>query len=136
MKKINKAGVVKYAVSIAICIALVWLYLGLRDFSGADTMEKYRMLSDAFLIPGVLLFMSGCLVSVANQGALDGISYASSRALRRLIPGVDRVDEKYFDYVQRKREKRIRRYGFLFVVGGVSLAISVLFMILFYRLYS
>ena len=136
MSKESRSSLIKYAVSVMFGGVLVWLYLALRDFQAAELMEKYRMLSDAFLIPGILLVMAGFLISVTNQGALDGISYATGRAFRKLIPGMDRVDEKYYDYVERKRQKRVKGYGFLFVVGGVFLAIAVIFMVLFYRLYS
>ena len=36
---------------------------------------------------------------------------------------------------QRKKEKRIHGYSFLYVVGGVCMVISIVFMVLFYRLY-
>ena len=99
-------------------------------------MEKYRILCDAFTIPGVVLVMLGALMAISNEGALYGISYVLGYAFRILIPAKRHEHEKYYDYVERKKgEGQVKGYGFLFVVGGASLAIAIVFMILFYRLY-
>lgn len=135
MKNSVKAGLIKYGTAILFCGALVWVYVSLRDFSAAEPVEKYRMLSDAFMIPGMILIMAGLLLFVSGQGGMDGISYMAGRAIRSLVPGMDRVDEKFFDYVKRKQEKRVRGYGFLFAVGAASLAVAFIFLFLFYRLY-
>lgn len=135
MSKRGKVLLAKYGGSGAFTAVLAYAYIALRDFDGAKLVEKYRMLSDAFTVPGVVLLMLGCLIGAANMGALDGITYAVGFAFRSLIPGGRHKDEKYFDYVERKREKRIKGYGFLFIAGGVAMAIAIVFFILFYSIY-
>ncbi len=130
-----KVRLAKYGGSAAFVGLMVWLYMSLRDFSGAALVDKYRMLSDAFTVPGMLLLMFGCLIWVSDLGALDGIAYALTFAFRSLIPGGRHKDEKYADYVERKRKKKAKGYGFLFASGGVTMAAAVVFMILFYTLY-
>ena len=132
-----KVGLVKYSIMAAVVALCAWSYIDLRDFEGAVLMEKYRMLCDAFTIPGVGLIMIGGLCWVAGQGAVDGLTYAVRFAIFSLIPGkrVER-DEKFADYVMRKRGKRTQGYGFLFWSGLVSLLIAGVFMYLFYSLYN
>ena len=136
MKSSVRGKVIKYGVSSAFCLGLAAVYVGLRDFSLQSTMEKYRILCDAFTIPGLVLVMIGALMAVSNEGALYGVTYVLGYAFRILIPGKRHEHERYYDYVERKREEgKVKGYGFLFIVGGISLAIAIIFMILFYRLY-
>ena len=134
MSKRVKVLLAKYGGSAAFAGVMAWLYISLRDFDGAKLADKYRMLSDAFTVPGILLLMFGCLIWISNLGALDGLAYAVSFAIRSLIPGARYKDEKYGDYVERKQENRVKGYGFLFVSGGVTMAVAIVFMILFYSL--
>ncbi len=135
MKKNTGKTLCKYTVSFAFCASLTWLYLALRDFASASKLEQYRMLSDAFLIPGLLMVLFALLIILSGKGALDGISYMARRALCMLIPGIGLREERYFDYIERKRKNPLRGYGFLFVVGGCFLLVSVFFYIQFYQLY-
>lgn len=135
MSKRVKVLLARYGGSATFVGFMAWLYISLRDFDGAKLVDKYRMLSDAFTVPGILLLMFGCLIWISNLGALDGLAYAVSFAIRSLIPGARYKDEKYGDYVERKRENRVKGYGFLFISGGVTMAVAIVFMILFYSLY-
>lgn len=131
---ILKKGI-KYLITFLLCGSLTGLYLSLRDFSQAELIEQYRMLCDAFLLSGLLPVLLALLLTLSNAGALDGISYLAGRAIRMLIPGSKRKEERFFDYVERKRNTPVRGYGFLFVAGGCFLAISMVFYFLFYSLY-
>lgn len=118
---------IKYGASAAFVGLTAWLYISLRDFNGAMPQERCRMLSDAFTVPGFLLLMLGCLIRAGNMGALDGITYA----LRFVVRG---REESYGDFVERKRRSG-KGCGFLFLSGGVAVAVSVVFLILFYSMY-
>jgi hypothetical protein len=103
---------------------------------GQPLVEQYRILCDAFTVPGLLLIIFGSLLWVSNTGALDGLMYAVTTAVRFLIPGGRlKMEEKYGDYVERRREKPVRGYGFLLISGCVTMAISLVFMALFYAVY-
>ena len=106
----------------------------MENFLTSALVEKYRILCDAFSVPGMMLIMTGFLVMVSNQGAFEGIGYAVKYAAKMLIPGPKKM-EKYYDYLQRRRGKKIQGYGFLFIVGGCNLLIAGIFMALFYNLY-
>ena len=133
MSKEAKVRLTKYVSAFAFVAVMAYIYIGARDFAGASLVVKYWILCDALTIPGILLIMAGALVWVSNMGALDGISYALTHTLRSLIPGMRaRSDEKYADYVERRREKPIRGYGFLVIAGCITMAAALVFMALFF----
>ena len=137
MKKENLNKRVSLIVCLVIGGFLAYLYVGLRDFAGVSLMEKYRMLCDAFTIPGLLFLMLGLLMSISKQGALDGVTYVVSYGLKMLIPGHHDKQEKFIDYVQRKREKnKGKSFGFLYLTGAICMGIALVFLILFYNLYN
>lgn len=134
MKKSPFTWLLKYGITSAVGILMVMATLDLHGYAEASSaLERYRILADAFTIPGVVLMLCAVLVAVANEGAFEGISYALSYAVSMLIPGIHRERERFEDYIERRREKgRTRDFGFLFFVGAVFFAIAVIFIVLFY----
>ena len=133
-----KSNLLKYGISGGIAFVLIWIYCSTRNLWLQIPMERWRILCDAFTIPGLTYIMVGFLMMIANEGFFDMLSYACSKAVGMFLPGRGFSDdgEKYYDYVQRKKDKRVSGFGFLFVVGGVLMAFALLFLFLFYRLYN
>ena len=52
----------------------------------ATAAEKYRLLSDAFTIPGSILLMVGLLVAISNAGNFIGLGYAVQHLKDMLVP--------------------------------------------------
>lgn len=138
MKKRVLSILLKYGITVLIGFAMVMAVLDFHGFAeAASQVERYRILSDAFTIPGVILLMCGLLVFIANEGAFEGISYAVTYAVKMLIPGSSKEHERYGDYLERRREKgKAHGYGFLFITGGAFFLTAVLFILLFYSVYS
>ena len=129
----------KYGISAAIALGLAYLFVSLRvDFAHPEltpVMEWYRILCDGFTVPGLLFLMVGFMVTLSNQGALDGLGYVASSAFKLLIPN-NGMKERYSEYLERRRANRLRGYGFLYVIGAVCMAVAGIFMALFYSLYA
>ena len=120
----------KYSLCFLFVGVMAAWYVGGRDLN--DLQTRYRLLCDGLTIPGVLLLCAGSLAWVSNQGALDGISYGLSLALRALIPGKSLSPrERYGDFVARKRANPLRGYGFLLICGGLTVALSLMFLFLY-----
>lgn len=136
MSKNVKANLLKYGISIGVGLLIAYTYVSLRDFETLELADKYRTLCDAFTIPGVLLLISGLLVTVSNEGALDGLGYILMQGLSMLIPGKGPGTERYADYVERKRNNRLKGYGFLYISAIFFLVIMLVFLILFYSVYQ
>ena len=134
-----KKNILKYGISASIALSLVYLYVSLRadihDPASLPVLEWYRVLCDAFTIPGLVFTMLGLLVSLSNQGALDGIGYAATVAFKMLI-GAGANQERYAEYLERRRANRLKGYGFLYAVGLACLAVAMVFMGLFYSMYG
>ena len=138
MSNRTKVNLAKYGITSVIALAMIWVYCSSRDLFQQPIMERWRILCDAFTIPGLCYVMTGFLLMIANEGFFDMLSYACSKAVGVFLPGRGFSDdgETYYDYVQRKRENRRMGFGFLFVVGCILMAFALLFLMLFYRLYN
>lgn len=135
--------ILKYGISTAVALAMVVGYVCSRDdgtkgFWGWSAVEQYMILCDAFTIPAVMFLGIGGLVWASTMGAMDGLSYVVKYALGGLIPGYGRKEkqERYYDYLQRKRANRTTGYGFLLVVGGILGVIALIFLALYYGYYN
>ncbi len=133
MREYLKKNAVKYTIAFCFAGLLANVYISMRDFAGAAKVDQYRMLCDAISLPGMLLVLFGGLMWVSGKGAVDGLAFAGKKLLNSLIPGNRiREEERYADYVERKRESRKGGYGFLFISGGICVAVSVIFYVLYY----
>lgn len=139
MKTPLSKALIKYGISFGISFLLVYVFVAARvDFhnlSGTAAVDWYLILCDAFTIPGLIFLMLGCLMSLSSGGALDGVSYVLRNAFKMLIPGGALKMERYYEYKERKRANRAKGYGFLYITGLVCMALALIFMFLFYRVY-
>ena len=130
-----KKPLARYGITAALAALTAGGHLALHGFSAAlPADERYRILCDAFTVPGLMLVLIGVLVALSNEGSFDALGYAVRYAVRRLIPGAGLRQETYGDFVERRREQgRVRGYGFLFHVGLVFLCAAAVFLYLYYR---
>ena len=135
MSKRLKTELIKYSVTFMVSFALVAYYAFSRDILNLDPVGVYRTLCDGFFLPGIFMIFFGLLFIMNSVGALDAISYLLKYAVRTFAPGAFDPMPPYLEYVENRRENRSKGFGFLFVVGGVFLSFSVLFLILFYSVY-
>lgn len=136
--KNRRAILLKLGVSTLLSLLLTLAVLTTHGFWQTELpVERYRLLCDGFSVPGVLLVCAGALIFISNYGIFNGISYAARYVARMFVPWSGRRDESYGDYVSRRAEKgNITGYGFLFLVGGVFLAVSLVFLALFFHYFE
>ena len=134
-----KKNLLKYGISVSLALLMAYAFVALRvDFEHPEEtalVDWYRIVCDAFTVPGLLFLMFGAFMSLSNEGALDGLGYVCVNGLKMLIPGGAMKMERYKEYLERKRENRPKGYGFLYVVGGAGMAIAFVFLFLFYQVY-
>ena len=111
----------------ALLFVLSLLYQKPAQISGAR--EWLRILSNACLLPGVLLSGLSALLRISGEGLFDGLRYTMSSLLARLR-GVDKKYASYFDYT--RREKKQRGGDPLLLPGLFFLATAILLTILYY----
>lgn len=126
---------IKYLVSLVVGALFAVMVLFIENyFSATETIERYKILSDAFTFAGVLLILFAALVFISSKGGFDGIGYSLSRLVKMLIPFANRSDETYAQYKERKRAKGITKgYSCVFFSGLAYFAVSIVFLILYYN---
>ena len=87
-------------------------------------MEKFRILSDIFAVPGLFCLFFGGLRWLAGQGAFRGLGYILENALRLLT----------FQQAKPYQPKETKKTGVagLLITGVVCIVISGLFAGLYY----
>ncbi len=131
--KIKKA-LIKYAIALAIGAGLALLCLSLNDYGGAmEAVERYRLLADAFTVPGVVFVLVAGLVHVSTDGFFDMLSFGFKKAGEMLIPFMKHSKESFYDYKTRKNGNRLSGYSFIFFTGLAFLAVAVVFLILYFQ---
>lgn len=123
----------KYGILSLSCLMVAVLYISAKDLSSLSLKEKYRVISDGFAIPGMLVTNFGLMFFVASKGALDGVLYGVRYMVLSLIPNGRKKIQKYGDYVEDKRKKRITGMGYFVHVGIVFCLISLIFVVLYNR---
>ena len=111
----------------ALLFVLSLLYQKPAQISGAR--EWLRILSNAALLPGVLLSGLSALLWISGEGLFDGLRYTMSSLMARLR-GVDKRYASYFDYT--RREKKQRAGDPLLLPGLFFLAAAILMTIFYY----
>ena len=115
---------------------MTWWYINSRWSAELPLVEQYRVLCDAFSIPGIMMVLFGALFSLNNLGALDTIAYLMSYIPRMIAPGAFGEPQQLIDFVESRRAKRSKGYGFLYVVGFIFLGIALVFLYLFYSVFE
>ena len=139
----SRSGVTKwkvFGISMVISLALATVFILLRlDLSVLDQIPPvilYRVLCDAFTVPGLLMLMFALLMSVSNEGALDGVGYVAAYALKMLIPGAALKTETYKEYLERRRANRVKNYVTLYLTALICLIVAAVFLVLFYTVFE
>ena len=135
MRKSHKVMILRCLSAAAVGGAVAWWYGTSRWEEEMELVLQYRVLCDAFSIPGVMMVLFAALFSLNNLGALDTIAYLMSFLPRMLAPAAFGEPEKLIDYVERRRAKRTKGYGFLYIVGFTFLGIAIYYLVMFYRVF-
>ena len=135
MRKSIKVGILRCLSAAAVGSAVAWWYGTSRWVEDMALVEQYRVLCDAFSIPGVMMVLFALLFSLNNLGALDTIAYLMSFLPRMIAPGAFGEPEQLIDFVERRRLKRSKGYGFLYIVGFIFLGIAIFYLVKFYSVF-
>lgn len=128
--KSKQVTMIGYIITNVICIIAVCLQVfGNALFQQTDILRIYHILCDAFVLPGTLCLLVAALIALSNEGSLDAISYMLRRLGQSLIPFSKKNDERYADYIAKK--KRIKGYSFITWTGLGYFTIGMIFLVLY-----
>ena len=109
---------------IVLVLLIVW-----NTFGQTDQRKVLTALSDAFFIGGFIIFGIGGLAFIASTGFFDTLSYGFISIWYLFIKWTYKKGEheKYYDYVERKRElrekKKDRAFSLYIILVGIFLII-------------
>ncbi len=135
MRKSLKGYILRCLSTAAVAGVVTWWYYNSRWSVDLPLVDQYRVLCDAFSIPGILLILFALLFTLNNLGALDTIAYLMSFLPRMIAPGAFGEPEKLIDFVENRRQKRTKGYGFLYIVGFMFLGIAIFYLVKFYSVF-
>lgn len=126
--------VYKYLITAAFGAVLAFIVLLIKDvFHLSQTVDVMKALCDGFFISGVLIACFGGLVFASNGGVFDMITYGVKNLfwLFKKNPA-DRKYKDFYEYREAMKEKK-RSYGYMVIVGLAYIAVSLIFLALYYN---
>ena len=129
-----KKNILRYSIASAVGLALAFVILCFKNiFSQTDAVKVFQILCDAFFVTGICFACIGVIMLAGNGGAFDMLGYAFVMLFDALRKDISkRKYNDFYEYRQAKKEKK-RNVLYMFVVGGAFIAISVIFLILYYQ---
>lgn len=130
-----RAKLLRYGISVAVGVILSLLIMILKGiFTETDSVQIFNILSDSFLVPGVLLAGVGLLVFASNGGIFDMLAYGILLIGYKFMRDVTkRKYRTYYDYKESRKGKK-RDMAFLLIVGIIFIVISAVMLIPYYIL--
>jgi hypothetical protein len=124
----------RYAIVFGVGLAAALLAAAAEGvFSKNEALQIMKALSNAFLVPAVILGGAGLLTVCAAGGSFDLLAYSSMKLLGLFRPGRNKSlwSRDYYEYKTANDKKRRPRW-FLVVSGAVFLLLSFVFLALYY----
>lgn len=120
-----------------IIVSIIGILIAVSIFTSRNLLDASNIkdityiLSDGFLLPGVLIIGVGILIIVSNGGIFDIFTYSLKKMRATKMFGEKRSQafNSFYDY---RVSKEKAPFGFLIIVGGVFFGLSVIFNIMFY----
>lgn len=117
-----------YFITIILIVAVVALMIWSRRLFAAETVKEFMgLLSDCFLVPGVLFFGFGALSWASTKGVYDVLSFGGGSIMRFFIPGMQREKyDNFYNYKMEKEKKGRTWFPEALICGAVTLLLSFL----------
>ena len=131
-----KKKLLQYLICFIVGALIAFLIMESKGlFTVNEPVEIAAILCDAFFVPGILFVMIGALVWISTTGLFDSLGYAFHVASHTLLPFLFKsANKSFYDYKAEKDESRAKTPAFVFIVGVVFLAASVIALIIWQNL--
>ena len=132
-KKVLLNSLVAYIVYGSISVVLFLLVFLLRKpWEVDDSSYMMQILSDSFVIPGVIILCVFALQLISFWGGFDGLLWGFRFALSSFIPvGPLQKHKSYGDYKLEKMAKRKKAHLEGLVVGAILLILGLIFYLIY-----
>ena len=133
MKKENKALLVKYIICFVVACLITFIVFWIKGFFTDRLSVNLQILSDGFVVSGILMTLFAGMMFVSGEGALLGIGFVLRNIVLIFTPMGRANHELYADYRERKlkKMKKSSDHAVLFT-GLFFLAIGIIFTVIWY----
>lgn len=116
----------KFWISFIVCCVCSFLLAWSRGvFAQTAPIYVFHILSDSFLVVGILATCIALLIFVSNEGTFDILVYGLKSFWSFFKRDMSRKYDTFYDYRVARQEKKVP-FLFLLVCGGAFLLLSVL----------
>jgi hypothetical protein len=116
----------RYLIVLSIGFALAILVGAMRDlFSQTEAKVIFKILCDAFFVPGIFISAAGLIVFSTNEGTFDAMAYGISAFVNMFKREPLKKRESFYDYRASRSEKKVK-FGYLLITGGAFLLVSMI----------
>lgn len=121
-----------YLITAGIALLMSLLVLVIRNtFSVTEQAQLFQDLSDAFIIPGVIVLCVAGLVFSTNGGTFDMLSFSVTKVFDLFRKEENKRGHKNFYEYRKAKEGTERSFWHLIIVGAVFIVIGVVFYIIY-----
>ena len=132
----RKEKLISYGICLAVAVGLLLLVLSVNGYwQSEEPMDRDRILCDGFSVPGALLVLTAGVLYASGQGIFNGVLYGLKRGKEILLPFLPSEYVPYREFIKKREKKRITGFGCVFFTGLAFLAVGILLLIRFNRLY-
>lgn len=124
MQESTKKLLVDLVLGLVIALASAFLF-GL--FQAASTSDLFRIASDCFFVPAVILLAIGGLTWTKNGGVWDGIGFTFKTAMNRVKRNYDEERMTFAEY-REERERKTSSPKSALIAGAIYLVFALLFL--------
>lgn len=130
-------ALLQYSITTAIGVSVAVVIMAVKGLFGGvelEPQEIYKILSDAFFVPGVIIGGVGLIVFASHGGVFDMLGFSV-----RLFFDLFRRDvtkrkyRDFYEYKEAKKDKQRSSILFLLLVGVAFIAVSIVFLVLYYH---
>ena len=131
MKKETKTLLIKYASCIGIATLIAFVVFIVEGFFTADAARNIQILSDGFIVSGIILTFGAALLYVSDSGLLVGVGFTVRNAFLTFVPMGRAKMETYAQYRERTLSKKKKTDVLYILIVGVSfLFLGIVFSII------
>lgn len=127
--KTLKRIIITLLIGSVFAVLIAW---GKDAFLQTSPEKLYHILSDSFLVPGVVIAGIGLLILASNEGTFDIITYGINSFLDIFRSNPNKKYESFYDY-RSKREEYKMGFGFLLISGIILIAVSFVMYLLYQK---
>ena len=133
MEQEKKKLLIKYLVCFAIASLITLAVFWLKGFFTDSLSVNLQILSDGFVVSGLMFLAFAGMIYISSEGGLIGVSFVLRNVILAFIPMGRLKHEVYAKYRERKM-KELKSYEdhCALVVGLIFFSVGILFTAIWY----